>query len=111
VNSGSLSARREHGAAVLLLRSVSSKPLQLGALSGGSGSLCRPRIAADPAPGRWRLIVDARSVVRNRVGEFAGRHEDGVVPLAWLEAAIERWGARDDTGRLTRREAASSAWT
>jgi hypothetical protein len=57
------------------------------------------------------LIVDARSVVRNRVGEFAGRHEDGVVPLAWLEAAIERWRARDDTGRLSRREAASSAWT
>lgn len=57
------------------------------------------------------MIVDARSVGRNRVGEFAGRHEDGVVPLAWLEAAIERWRAREDTGRLSRREAASSAWT
>jgi hypothetical protein len=32
------------------------------------------------------------SVYQNRVlGEFAARDEDGIIPLAWVEAANERW--------------------
>jgi hypothetical protein len=36
----------------------------------------------------------------NRVlGEFHSSDEDGVIPLAWVEAANERWRAWDDDGR------------
>lgn len=36
----------------------------------------------------------------NRVlGEFHSSDEDGVIPLAWIEAANERWRAWDDEGR------------
>lgn len=36
----------------------------------------------------------------NRVeGEFHASEEDAVIPLGWVEAAIERWHAWDDAGR------------
>jgi len=36
----------------------------------------------------------------NRVlGEFHSGSEDAVIPLAWLEAAVERWQAWDEAGR------------
>lgn len=36
----------------------------------------------------------------NRVlGEFHSSDEDGVIPLAWVEAANDRWRAWDDAGR------------
>lgn len=40
------------------------------------------------------------AVYNNRVlGEFWSSDEDGVVPLSWIEAAIERWRTWDDAGR------------
>lgn len=40
------------------------------------------------------------AVYHNRVlGEFHASDEDAVIPLAWLEAAIERWHEWDRTGR------------
>ncbi|MGW7001417.1 hypothetical protein ACWGCW_00970 [Streptomyces sp. NPDC054933] len=36
----------------------------------------------------------------NRVlGEFHSSDEDGVIPLAWIEAAMDRWKAWDENGR------------
>ena len=41
----------------------------------------------------------ASAIYTNRVlGEFASSDEDGVVPLAWVEAANERWQAWQDLG-------------
>lgn len=40
------------------------------------------------------------AVYYNRVlGEFHSSDEDGVIPLAWIELANERWRAWDDAGR------------
>jgi hypothetical protein len=40
------------------------------------------------------------SVYLNRVlGEFAAGESDGVIPLSWIEAAVERWHAWEDAGR------------
>jgi hypothetical protein len=39
------------------------------------------------------------AVYKNRVlGEFAARDETGIIPLAWVEAANERWRAWKDAG-------------
>lgn len=39
------------------------------------------------------------AVYQNRVlGEFASAEEDGIIPLAWVEAANERWLGLDDSG-------------
>lgn len=44
-------------------------------------------------------LVDS-AVYQNRVlGEFAASDSDAVVPLAWVEAAVERWHAWVDAGR------------
>lgn len=41
-------------------------------------------------------------VFANRVlGEFAADDEAGIIPLAWVEAAIERWRHWDGSGRKT----------
>lgn len=49
------------------------------------------------------------AVYHNRVlGEFHASDEDAVVPLAWLEAAIERWHVWDRAGRP---EAGGPLWT
>jgi hypothetical protein len=42
------------------------------------------------------------AVYANRVlGEFAASDEDGVIPLTWVEAAVERWQAWRDLGSVT----------
>lgn len=50
---------------------------------------------------RKRQWGEYSAVYLNRVeGEFAVGSESGVIPLAWIEAAIERWRALDDAGLL-----------
>lgn len=44
---------------------------------------------------------EGTAVFQNRVlGEFATGNADGLIPLAWVEAAIERWRAWDEGGRV-----------
>lgn len=63
--------------------------------------------AAGRVSGAWArqraLQWGERSAVYlNRVlGEFADSDEDGVIPLSWVEAAIERWQAWRDSGEQT----------
>lgn len=41
-------------------------------------------------------------IYANRVlGEFHASDEDGIIPLAWIEAAQDRWRAWDEAGRPT----------
>lgn len=48
-----------------------------------------------------RLWGEGSALYQNRVlGEFAAGDEDGVIPLAWLEAAQERWRDLRDAGLL-----------
>jgi hypothetical protein len=43
---------------------------------------------------------ESSAVYLNRVlGEFASSDEDGVIPLAWVEAAIERWHTWESAGK------------
>lgn len=52
------------------------------------------RVGAQWAADRQRQWGEASAVYQNRVlGEFATSEEDGVIPLAWIEAANERWHA------------------
>lgn len=45
---------------------------------------------------------EASAVFLNRVlGQFASSSEDNVIPLAWVEAAVERWHEWKDGGRPT----------
>ena len=40
------------------------------------------------------------AVYQNRVlGEFASSDEDGVIPLAWVEAAVDRWNTWAEAGK------------
>lgn len=58
------------------------------------------RVSRQWAEARARLWGLGSAVYANRVlGEFAVDEGDGVVPLAWAEAAIERWRAWDEAGR------------
>jgi hypothetical protein len=63
------------------------------------------RITADWAAQRLRQWGALSSIYVNRVlGEFHAGDEDAVIPLAWAEAAVERWHAweaagKPDTGR------------
>lgn len=61
------------------------------------------RVSREWADQRRRQWGEDSAVYRNRVlGEFAASEEDGVIPLAWVEAANERWQAfEDDPGPLT----------
>lgn len=44
---------------------------------------------------------EASALYQNRVlGEFHSSEEDSVIPLSWVEAAVERWHDWDDAGRL-----------
>lgn len=44
---------------------------------------------------------EGSAVYQNRVlGEFAASEEEGVIPLAWVELANERWAALADAGLL-----------
>ncbi|MHB1523022.1 MAG: hypothetical protein ACYCS9_05820 [Candidatus Dormibacteria bacterium] len=57
------------------------------------------RISADWAQARREQWGAESAVFANRVlGEFASSDEDGVVPLAWVEAANDRWQAWQDLG-------------
>lgn len=62
------------------------------------------RVSADWAEQRKRQWGAKSAVFINRVlGEFASSDEDGVIPLAWVEAANERWHQLDldELGPLT----------
>jgi hypothetical protein len=58
------------------------------------------RISEEWAGHRARQWGPASSIYVNRVlGEFHSGDEDSVVPLAWAEAAVERWHEWDTAGR------------
>lgn len=58
------------------------------------------RISQEWADQRKRQWGENSAIYQNRVlGEFAASDEDGVVPLAWVELANERWREWDDAGR------------
>lgn len=58
------------------------------------------RVSAEWAEQRARQWGRESAVYQNRVlGEFATSDEDGVIPLAWVEQANDRWRAWDDAGR------------
>lgn len=49
---------------------------------------------------RRRQWGETSAIYQNRVeGEFAASEEDSVIPLAWIEEAVERWKAWDEAGR------------
>jgi len=57
------------------------------------------RISQEWADQRRRQWGEGSAVYQNRVlGEFASSDTDGVIPLAWIEAAIERWKEWRDKG-------------
>lgn len=58
------------------------------------------RISRNWADQRKLQWGEDSAVYHNRVlGEFHASDEDSVIPLAWLEAAIERWHVWDRAGR------------
>ncbi|MEU1815158.1 hypothetical protein ABZ543_08165 [Streptomyces roseifaciens] len=58
------------------------------------------RISQDWAQQRKRQWGADSAMYANRVlGEFHASDEDSVIPLAWVEAAIDRWHAWNDAGR------------
>ncbi|MFJ4469563.1 hypothetical protein ACIP2X_19010 [Streptomyces sp. NPDC089424] len=58
------------------------------------------RISPDWAEQRARQWGADSALYANRVlGEFHASDEDSVIPLAWVEAAIERWHVWDQAGR------------
>jgi len=58
------------------------------------------RISATWAAQRAAQWGVGSAVYQNRVlGEFAAGEADGVIPLAWIEAAVDRWHAWQDQGR------------
>ena len=58
------------------------------------------RISRQWAEQRARQWGRDSAVYANRVeGEFQASDEDSVIPLAWVEAAVERWHAWDQAGR------------
>jgi len=60
------------------------------------------RISQEWADARARQWGTGSAVYQNRVlGEFAAQDETGVIPLAWVEAAVGRWQDRGNVGPLT----------
>ncbi len=58
------------------------------------------RVGANWAGKCRDLWGEGSAVYQNRVlGEFAASEEDGVIPLAWVEKANERWNAWHDAGQ------------
>lgn len=58
------------------------------------------RISQTWAEARLRQWGESSAVYQNRVlGEFASSEESGVIPLAWVERANDRWQAWVDAGR------------
>lgn len=61
------------------------------------------RIAQDWADLRKRQWGEESPIYRTRVlGEFASSEDTSVIPLAWVEAAVERWHEWRDAGGLAR---------
>lgn len=59
------------------------------------------RVSEKWAKARALQWGEQSAVYRNRVlGEFAESDEDGVIPLSWVEAAVERWQAWRDAGGI-----------
>jgi hypothetical protein len=59
------------------------------------------RVSRQWAEQRKKQWGERSAVYLNRVeGEFASSDEDSVIPLAWVEAAIERWNALRDEGEF-----------
>lgn len=59
------------------------------------------RISREWAAQRRAQWGEDSALYRNRVlGEFAATDEDGVIPLAWVEAAQERWRELREAGEL-----------
>ena len=59
------------------------------------------RMDAEWAAEKAKQWGERSAVYRNRVlGEFAASEEDGVIPLAWVELAVERWRVLRDAGEL-----------
>jgi hypothetical protein len=57
------------------------------------------RISQSWAEKRAKQWGTDSALYKNRVlGEFAAGDDDGVIPLPWVEAAIERWQAQHDAG-------------
>ena len=57
------------------------------------------RVDAEWAEQRKTQWGEKSAVYQNRVlGEFASSEEEGVIPLAWVEAANKRWYALEDSG-------------
>jgi len=57
------------------------------------------RVSAEWAGQRLLQWGEGSAVYQNRVlGEFATSEEEGIIPLAWVEAANERWQAINDSG-------------
>lgn len=56
------------------------------------------RVSEEWVNARRRQWGDQSAVFLNRVmGEFASSEEDNVIPLSWVEAAVERWHAFMDS--------------
>lgn len=56
------------------------------------------RVSQQWAEQRERQWGEKSSVFQNRVlGNFASADEDGIIPLSWVEMAIERWHALNDS--------------
>lgn len=59
------------------------------------------RISDEWADNRRRQWGEKSAAYQNRVlGEFYSSDEDGVIPLAWIEEANERWRNWDESGRI-----------
>jgi hypothetical protein len=57
------------------------------------------RVSRDWTEARARQWGEASALYQNRVlGEFAATSTDGVIPLSYVEAAIERWKAWKEAG-------------
>lgn len=60
------------------------------------------RIAPEWAAQRALQWGENSAIYQNRVaGQFYASDEDTVIPLAWAEAAVDRWHAWNDAGRPT----------
>ena len=58
------------------------------------------RMSAEWAEQRRLQWGEDSALYRNRVlGEFCETASDGVIPLSWIEAAIDRWHLWDEAGR------------
>lgn len=64
-------------------------------------SIAAGRVSREWAEQRKRQWGEGSAVYQNRVlGEFAASEEEGVIPLAWVEAANRRWEEWVDGGKV-----------